>query len=132
MANNCDLDLLPGSARELADLVGLDALQRLVEWRGGAYFTVPQRLKTESELVAVVGREAAERLVAVYAGEQIDLPRCARATQAAVWAEIVRRRQAGEPEVAVARAYGYTVSGVRKILQRARADDDGRQGELGF
>jgi hypothetical protein len=129
---SCNLDLLPKTARELVDLIGLPAFQLLLEWRGGCYFNVPVRFGEQYELCRVLSREAVDLLIGKCAGEQISLPRCAASARAEVWKDVVRRRRSGEPEVAVARAYGYTARWVRDILRRAGAEEEEKQGRLGF
>jgi len=131
MAPELDLSRLPGSMRALVELMGSAAALRLVELRGGVRLCVPRVASAGHWLAEHIGLEALERLVETYAGEELEIPRCVAALRAARDREIAA--QAGERSVAeLARRYGMTERGVRKVLRRegVRAGGDPRQRDL--
>lgn len=62
------LDDLPGALREIVEVAGRTAALALVAARGGTevYFPSPRNLADDHWLVALVGREAAEKLCAHF------------------------------------------------------------------
>ncbi len=84
---------LPASVQELVDLIGLAAAMKLVRSLGGTTFPVPKRQTRLGELrysmlADVVGVDAADALTQRYGGDELYIPRCAAALQAARDAEI--------------------------------------------
>lgn len=78
-------DLLPDTARQIADAIGFPATQRLIERFGGACFPVGRGLRDTGErrlsmLREVIGEENTRKLVARFGGESsLVIPRCAGA-----------------------------------------------------
>ncbi|ECF2942161.1 hypothetical protein E2G14_25585 [Salmonella enterica subsp. enterica serovar Reading] len=78
-------DLLPETAREIADTIGFPATQRLIERFGGACFPVGRGLRESggrrlSMLREVIGEENTRLLVQRFGGDSsLVIPRCADA-----------------------------------------------------
>ncbi|RMG56332.1 MAG: DNA transposition protein [Gammaproteobacteria bacterium] len=113
---------LPASVRELVDVIGLPAALAIVEARGGVRLTVPSRASAEHWLADLIGLEALEKLVAVYAREEIEVPRCAAALRALRAREIVAEFERGASNAELARKYHYTERGIRKLRRRVEAE----------
>lgn len=126
-----DAQYLPPRAKDLADLVGLPALLRLVEWRGGVTLRIPTACPgRDHELAKRLGLQATSQLVDVYGGEEIEIPRCLSAVKAVTNREMVQRRLSGETEEAVALAYGVTGRWVRMQMALHRTEWDQKQVDL--
>lgn len=78
-------DLLPDTARQIADAIGFPATQRLIERFGGACFPVGHGLRDTGErrltmLREVIGEENTRKLVSRFGGDSsLVIPRCADA-----------------------------------------------------
>ena len=114
MGDSLRLDHLPASLAEIAACIGLQPTLRLVERWGGLDLWVPQR--PSDELLAQLGREAAEALCARYGLERVYIARAEAAVRAARDAEIRDRRAAGWTAAQLARRYGLTERRVWAIL----------------
>lgn len=125
-------DYLPASVLELVDVVGIEAALAIVEARGGVRFYVPYTASPDHWLVGVIGMLALEKLAAYYQGEEIEVPRCATALRAAREQQIAAEHSGGDSNATLARRYGYTERGIRKLRRRVEAqqDEDERQGGL--
>ena len=117
-ASEMPVDWLPPSLRELVAVIGLDATLRIVEQRGGVRLVVPSRARPGHWLAELIGLEALERLVDVYGREEIDIPRCAGALRAIRARQIAAEHAAGVSNAQLARRYGYTERGIRKLRRR--------------
>jgi len=113
-----DLDRLPGRVAELADVIGLRAALTLVELRGGTRLAVPKKPAPGHWLVEHIGLDALTALCRYYGGETIEIDRCAAALRAGLEARIVRDYQDGASNSQLARRYGYTERGIRKLRRR--------------
>ncbi len=109
---------LPDSIQEMAELIGLPATLKIVEERGGIRLSIPTKVNDKSWLTQLIGREAMMLLVKHYKGEELDIPRCTAAVKAAQDAHIYQQIQAGVPQSKLAREYGYTERGIRKVKHR--------------
>jgi hypothetical protein len=74
------LHLIPASARELMDVVGLEAMLKLVNALGGTTFPVSKNKTREGQirfemLAEVIGVEAAEQLTRYCGGSILIIPR---------------------------------------------------------
>lgn len=129
---NVSPDHLPASALELVDVVGLDAALAIVEARGGVAFYVPVTARPDHWLAGIIGLPALEKLVAYYQGDEIEVPRCAAALRAAREQQIAAEYAAGDSNATLARRYGYTERGIRKLRRRVedQQKQDERQGGL--
>lgn len=125
-----DPDALPQSAKELAELIGLPALLKLVEWRGGVYLSVPLNIHDQHPITHRIGIEAATKLTNIHGGTELEIPRCTAAIKVVLHAQIVQRRDSGETELAVARDVGVTGRWVREIRARHRQQQESGQGDM--
>lgn len=88
VAMTLDLSLLPPTARDLADLIGLPATLRLVEGWGGRAVQIARGKRAKGkaqldELAAIVGRLEANKLAQRYGGGVLTIPLCADALRGA-------------------------------------------------
>jgi Mor family transcriptional regulator len=118
MANDAQIDpsLLPETLREIAEVVGLPAAVRLVEWRGGVRVYVPARVTERHPLARVLGVRAAAALCARYPGAELCIPRAEAALRAVRDADIRRRYSGGEGAPALALEYGLSLRQIRSIV----------------
>lgn len=108
---------LPATARELLEVIGIDATIDLVKMFGGDDLKIPEVVNGTSRmweiLVETVGPDAADKLVKRYAGTPIYIPTCKRALLVHRNRELIRRFDAGEPfdklrrEAGVSRRHFY-------------------------
>lgn len=118
LESGVELDLLPPSFAEVAQVIGLPAALILVEHYGGTRLWVPQSLEQPWSVTTLIGDEAAQQLVVHCRMERIWVPRCLRALRAVRDAEIRARHAKGEKTDALARAYGLTDRTVWYIVGR--------------
>ncbi len=125
-----DTDLLPDSAREIADAVGLDAAMRLIDAYGGSMLYVPK--EPTAELRQIMGAAAAATFCDLfYAGsDRLSLPRCARAMRAVLHRQICAAYNQGATAGELARHYRCTERWVFEILARRRAELADQQADL--
>jgi len=114
---NADIAHLPPSVQDMVGVVGLTAALAIVEERGGIRLCVPAQVRADHWLMQKIGAEAFARLVQVYAGEEIEIPKCDAALRALREHEIVN---SDESNARLARRYGYTERGIRKLKRRVR------------
>jgi len=124
------IDTLPATARELAQLIGMQKALHLVETLGGTTFPVPKRETKLGELrfnvlADVVGVEAADAMVRRFHGTDLYIPRCAEALRnardAAICAEYDRLTTSMSGNEAVqrlARAHRLSDRHIFNILKR--------------
>ncbi|WP_241085755.1 Mor transcription activator family protein [Candidatus Vondammii sp. HM_W22] len=125
-------DYLPTSIQELIEVVGLAAALVIVAERGGVRLCVPAQAAADHWLAPLIGLPALTALVERYRGEEIDIARCVAALRAVQEQQIASEAAAGVSNASLARRYGYTERGIRKL--RRRAEDEltlaDRQGQL--
>ena len=115
---------------DVVPLVGQDVAALLVRNLGGTTFPVPKRQSQQGEvrfrmLAAVIGEDAAERLVYHFGGGDLYIPRCAASIQehrdAEINAAYIRETNAGRSSKDVvnelARKYKLTNRRVWDILK---------------
>lgn len=83
-----DTALLPPTARDLAELIGLPATLRLVEAWGGRAVQIARGKRAKGkaqhdELATIVGRLAASKIAQRYGGDVLTIPLCADALRGA-------------------------------------------------
>ena len=116
---------LPGSLRDLVELIGLPAALALVEhWGGVIALYVPQEMHAAHPLARRLGVEAAHKLASVYGGGSITIPRAAHALRRARDREVMRLRAEGLSPRDIAPQVGLTERWVWEILRRC-----GQQGQ---
>jgi len=117
-----EVDALPASAKELIEVMGLDATIDLVKMFGGDDLKIPEVVNGTSRmweiLVETVGPEAAEKLVKRYAGTPVYIPVCRMALLAHRDREIARRFDAGEAFDLLRREFKLTRRHLYRVLKK--------------
>lgn len=113
---------LPATARELVDVIGIDATIDLVKMFPGDDLKIPEVVNGTSRmwaiLVETVGPAAAEKLVHRYAGTPIYIPTCRIALLAVRDRSIIQRFDAGEEFDKLRREYKITRRHLYRILKK--------------
>lgn len=116
-------DLLPKTARELVDAIGLEATIDLVKMFGGDELTMPGLVDGESRtwelLVECIGREAAARLVERFRGTTVYVPMCRAALRAERNREIIASYDGGEPFDSIRRRHRLSRSYLFRLLKKS-------------
>lgn len=120
-------DLLPYILQDLAEQIGLPLTMRLVAHYGGTRLYIPKGdMADDHQLVKLIGREAAEKLQAMYGGEpHFDIPLALRSVRAVRNAEI-RVKRAYTSASSLAREYHTTERNIRLIC--GEIEDDRQDG----
>lgn len=113
--------LLPPVARELHDLLGPDALARLVCDFGGLEIRVPQQDSPTHPLARCLGPEAWPILFEHRPGEYLTIPRLAHVRSLIRRRGIIADRQAGYTANETAKRHGVTSRWVRIACARGEA-----------
>lgn len=74
-----DWDCLPESIQRIAEVIGLDGAERLVQAIGGARFKFGKGRQNTARMKLLhkaLGKEDAEKLAAVFGGDELYIPRC--------------------------------------------------------
>jgi|GEM_PF-1139563 len=117
------IELLPPSAQELVEVIGLPAVLRLVEAAGGTMIYIPQKPDDTSRLALAMGLTAYHIFIRHYGGAHFAVPTFAAARQKS---HLIARAAGTSNEVAA--KYGVTERWVRMIRQRLRSTEkDTRQ-----
>lgn len=73
-------EFLPESVREMVDIIGFCAVEKLVRKFGGGSFKLSDRSALYfDKLAEVIGKESAEKLLQYFGCEEIYIPRCDKA-----------------------------------------------------
>jgi hypothetical protein len=122
LRNMADAVGLPKTARDLVDLIGLDATIDLVKMFGGDELHIPEVVDGTSRLwpvlVEAAGRAAAVSLVEHFAGTRVYVPMCRAALLTLRNREIIQRYDAGEPFDAIRRHYKMSRSYLFRVLKK--------------
>ena len=129
-SENIEAKLLTSRTQELVEIVGLSAALKIVELRGGIRLSVPTRVKPDHWLVPHIGITALKHLVDYYKGEEIEIDRCVRALSAIKEQQIVEESEQGTSNAQLARKYGYTERGMRKLRRRVEKTQPTPQQDL--
>jgi len=105
---------LPNSVQELAELIGLEAVWKLVQARGGRRLTVPKTIHSEHWLLELIGEPSLINLIERFNGEEIEIPVCNIAKRRAAVAEFVNM---GRSISEAAAEFGMTRRGIQKMLR---------------
>ncbi|MEX0745299.1 MAG: Mor transcription activator family protein [Phycisphaeraceae bacterium] len=117
-----DIEELPQSLAEVAEVIGLAATLALVEHAGGVRIYVPESLGDDHRLVEWLGQEAAALLSEAFAMEELVVPRCAAALRQVRNRRMrFERQEHGARPAELALRYGLTERQVYTIL--ADVDD---------
>lgn len=121
LRNQQEVEELPATARELVEVIGLDATIDLVKDFGGDDLKIPEVVNGTSRmweiLVETIGPQAAEKLVRRCAGTVIYVPMCRIALLAHRNREIIRRFDAGEALDAIRRDIKVTRRHMYRLLK---------------
>lgn len=132
-----NLNDLPQSVREIAEVIGLDATMKLLgqlpatasagqRKRHVLMLYVPKRLPADHELVRMIGWGAAHKLVQVFGGEILYPANC-RSVFKRMRDDLVRQMvSAGAKTEIVADLFGMTPRNVRNIAATEKAPEDGQ------
>lgn len=140
MLNASVLHLLPETAAQLVETIGMVRAGRLIDRLGGTTLPVP-KLKNRrgapafDALVQIIGREAALRLVEVFGGENVWVPRCEDAMREvrdrairADFDELTKSMSARDAVIELVRRYDVVDRHIWRILKQV--DDLGETNQL--
>lgn len=113
-----EIEQLPESLVDVADVIGLSATLALVEKAGGVRIYVPERLGDDHRLIEWLGRDAAVKLSEAYAMEELVVPRCAEQLRNVRNRCIRQERSLGASTAELALRYRLTERQVFTILSR--------------
>lgn len=123
MHNTPPIDNLPASLRQIIDLVGLAPALALVQSFSGNVIQVPIGArpggKMRERLSALMGEDAAEKMIAAYGGERLAIPRCVAALRDTRDRQIIADYDAGQPVAVLAGQNLLTERQIRTILKRS-------------
>ncbi|WP_369581484.1 Mor transcription activator family protein [Kingella oralis] len=74
-----DWDCLPESMQQIAEVIGLDGAEKLVRAVGGARFKFGKGRHNTARMKLLrqaVGKAGADKLAAVFGGDELYIPRC--------------------------------------------------------
>lgn len=133
---------LPATARDLVRLVGWAKAEALIRELGGIPYPVPKAADNNpagaarfERLAEIVGSRGAERIVAEYGGDVMEIPNCKHAIARARMRAMRARCDAGATLEEIALEFACTTRWVTEVLKRP---DDGagavleRGGQLGL
>ncbi|MBK5957410.1 hypothetical protein CCR97_04195 [Rhodoplanes elegans] len=131
---------LPALLAEIAEVAGLEAALKLAESHGGTRMSIPARITSdEHELVQCVGREAADKICALYrqgtgsgrsCGINVLIPRGPTGAIADARRRLAKALAGGASAAEAARAAGMTERSAYRARARGRAEQDDKQGRL--
>ena len=113
-------DGLPPLIVEMAEVAGLAAALDIARERGGNRIYIPAKAADEHWLVMLVGRVAADQLIAHFApnaGVELNLPRGPTGLRADTWRRMHKMIREGASSVEITRALGIS----RETVMRHRA-----------
>lgn len=120
---------LPATARDLVRLVGWAKAEALIRELGGIPFPVPRGAANNpagaarfERLAEIVGVRGAERIVAEYGGDILNIPNCKTAIARAKMRAMRARCDAGATLEDIALEFEVTTRWVSMVLKRP---DDG-------
>jgi Homeodomain-like domain len=102
--------------QELVDLIGRDAVAKLIDIFGGTRLYIPHSPQDDDLLTGSLGPEAALKLARIYGGDRIEVPNPTPRR-----ARILELRETGCSIDAIARNLGCTRRRVFQVLAEARA-----------
>jgi hypothetical protein len=111
---------MPDLLQELTDAIGPEALEKLLGEYGGVHLRVPINARPGHPIAAVIGDHAFLRLVAVFGGECLSLPKRQAVRLEQRNQGIVAEYMQGERVEFLARKHDLTVRRVFSILAQYR------------
>jgi hypothetical protein len=125
-----DYAYLPPTLAEIARVAGLPAALQLMHTHGGVRVGIPKRAPDGHWLVELVGREAADRLGAHFAGGRVLIPLGEKGYLSRRRRLAAERLAEGQSLDAVALATDMHVRTVSRVKARLRSSNRGDQGDL--
>lgn len=123
LRNKNEIESLPGTARELVEVIGLDSTIDLVKTFAGDDLKIPEVVNGTARMWAILvetaGPAAAAKLVERYAGTILYVPKCQAALTLYRDREIHRRFDAGEPFDALRREFNFTRRHLYRVLKKS-------------
>ena len=115
---DADINLceLPGSLRDLVDLIGYGPAIALTEARGGTLLAIPKKIPPAHPIAAIVGAEAAARLAGYHGGTTLELAKGAQALRCLRNRRLVQDYDTGVPVNTLVRRYGLGRRQIFNIL----------------
>lgn len=119
------LDDLPPQARQIADLIGVQGVLQLAEYRGGRWMYIPKDVDMHHPLAERLGLKRARKLCRRFGGERIMMPACVSALRALRDEEIYHRHYVDGISLDDL-AYEYQISqrSVLRAIARRREDNN--------
>lgn len=114
----------PGVLAEIADLIGNEGADAIVNQYGGTSLYVPSCMSymtIDHPLAKLLGIEAAQKMVPIFGGDDFDIPKADAVKRARRNALIFVDRAAGLSHSALARKYDLTERQIRSILAAQNA-----------
>lgn len=107
---------LPEPIRELAELIGIEGVLRLLKWRGGTILSVPQRPGPRHPISEKLGPLAAAQLAERCGGNKLNLPTLHAAVRPLRDRAIRAEFDAGRPINDLVQRFGLGQRRIREIL----------------
>lgn len=124
MNQEIDTSLLPGVLREMSEIIGIPATMAIVQEYGGIRLYVPMKLTHDHQLIKLVGKENAEKLVDRFGGEvHFDIP-LAEAALRQIRDTEIRKSWPSLSQSQLAIKYRTTERHIRRILAGCEQDND--------
>jgi Mor family transcriptional regulator len=118
MSPDINISLLPKTLQEIAQEIGISDTLKLVRHYGGTSVYIPRKLKTDHELIAVLGLDSAIKICEKFGGyDRIEIPKAQMLTLELRNIEILNDKKTLSRSK-VARKYGLTERQISKILHR--------------
>ncbi|BAF88133.1 hypothetical protein AZC_2135 [Azorhizobium caulinodans ORS 571] len=121
---------LPHLLSALLQAAGLARVLAFASEHGGRRLSVPKRAGDEHRLVAVLGREGANLLCAMYGGETITVPMGPAGTLAAARMRMARALAEGASIDEAARYAGLHRRSAQRMRARVKDAEDDKQVRL--
>lgn len=120
---NLDISDLPESMRSLSELIGLEAVLKLMHLYGGQPVYIPSRYKESHKLAQYLGCDAFKKLWREFGGLSVQIPMGTRAISKARNRMIKAKRQHNSTGAQLARDYKLSQRQVWYILAAIKASD---------
>lgn len=114
------VNMLPQTMREMARVISLASVIKIVGKYGGIRVCVPTAACEGHQLADLIGFSEMDALCRYYQNEEIEIPRCTNVSRVIRNREIKASHNNGESQAALAIRFKLTERGVRKILSRMK------------
>lgn len=104
--------LLPEGAIAFIDLIGEKDALALIEHYGGILLYIPRKATSSHKLCDIIALDSLEKLVALYAGTELNVPRCPKLKHLLI---IKMHDDDGMSFAKIARALNYTKTWVERV-----------------